>query len=125
MKPGLFSLRRSLSAIVLIYLGLAVFITLASEMTIGPTFILAMVTVLPALVLFSVSRVAGHAAAWASVGMFAWAVRLEAFPAGGGAPMTFVPIVLFGWPSCIILGAAAAGIARIVSRQRRAGEPLH
>jgi hypothetical protein len=124
MKPGLFSLRWSLIALASIYLGMAMYITLASSMPIGSTLLMAIVTLIPALVLSSVSTVAGHAAAWVSVCTFVWAIRAEAFPAGGGAPMTLVAILLFGWPACIVLGAVAAGIANICSRLRRAGEPL-
>lgn len=124
MKPGLFSLRWSLVALASIYLGMTMYITLASSMPIGSTLLMALVTLVPALVLASVSRVAGHAAAWVSVCMFVWAIRAEAFPTGGGAPMTLVAILFFGWPACIVLGTVVAGIASICSRLRRAGEPL-
>ena len=124
MNPGLFSLRWSPIALASIYLGMAMYVTLASSMPIGSTFLMAIVTLIPALVLSSVSRVAGHAAAWASACMFVWAIRAEAFPAGGGAPMTLVAILFFGWPACIVVGAVAAGIVKICSRLRRAAEPL-
>jgi hypothetical protein len=124
MKRGLSSLQRSLFAVVVTYLGLAIFITLTSSMSIESTLILGVITAIPALVLLSFSRAGGNAAAWASVCMFFWAVRLEAFPAGGGAPMTVVPIVFFGWPSCVLFGAVTAGVVRIFSKRRPTGESL-
>jgi hypothetical protein len=118
MKRRLFSMRRSLSAVAFTYLGMAIFVTLASDVSIGSTVILGIVTAIPALILFPVSRVAGHTATWASVCMFCWALPLEAFPTGGGAPMTIVAIVLFGWPSCIVFGGVMAGTVRIFSNRR-------
>jgi hypothetical protein len=122
MPHPFFTLRRSLLAIVAIYAGAALYVTLNSSMTITAAALLGLVTLMPPLVLSSLSRVAGHAGAWAAAGMFVWALRLEAFPAGGGAPMTLIPLVLFGWPACFVFGAVAAGVVRMLPGQPR--EPL-
>jgi hypothetical protein len=115
MTPPFFTPRRSVLAIVAVYIGAALYVTLDSPMPIAATALLGIVTLIPALVLSSLSRIAGHAGAWAAAGMFVWALRLEALPAGGGAPMTLIPLVLFGWPACFVVGAVAAGVLRMLS----------
>jgi hypothetical protein len=122
MTPPFLTARRSLLGIVAVYIGAALYVALDSPMTIAGTALFGVVTLIPALVLSSLSRIAGHAGAWASACVFVWALRLEAFPAGGGAPMTLIPIVLFGWPACFVFGAVAAGVLRMLPR--RPAEPL-
>lgn len=109
-------------AIVAVYIGAALYVALNSSMTVAAAALLAIVTLIPALVLSSLSRIAGHAGAWASACVFVWALRMEAFPAGGGAPMAVIAVVLFGWPACFVFGAVAAGVLRMLSR--RPAEPL-
>jgi len=118
MTPPFITPRRSLLAVVAVYIGAALYVALNSSMTIAATALLGIVTLIPALVLSSLGRIAGHAGAWASACVFIWALRMEAFPAGGGAPMTFIPLVLFGWPACFLFGAVAAGVLRMLSRRR-------
>jgi hypothetical protein len=122
MPHPFFTLRRSLLAIVAVYAGAALYVTLNSALTLAAAALLAVVTLIPPLVLSPLSRAAGHAGAWAAAGMFVWALRLEAFPAGGGAPMTLIPLVLFGWPACFVFGAVAAGVVRMLPVRPR--EPL-
>ncbi|MCS0581894.1 hypothetical protein NX784_09845 [Massilia pinisoli] len=122
MTLPFFTSRRSLLAIVAVYIGAALYVALNSSMTIAATALLGIVTLIPALVLSSLSRIAGHAGAWASACVFVWALRMEAFPAGGGAPMTVIAVVLFGWPSCFAVGAVAAGVLGMLSG--RPAEPL-
>jgi hypothetical protein len=118
MKAPFFSLRRSLYALMFSYAGIGAWITLSSSMTVKATLILAMITAIPALILVSFSRVAGVAAAWVSVLIFFWSIRSEAFPQGGGAPMTVVAVVFFGWPLCVAIGAIAAAAASVVAKRR-------
>lgn len=122
MTSSFLTQRRSLLAVVAVYIGVALYVTLNSPMPIAATALLGIVTLIPALVLSSLSRIAGHAGAWASACVSVWALRMEAFPAGGGAPMAVIAVVLFGWPLCFVFGAVAAGVLRTLSR--RPAEPL-
>ena len=121
MKPTRFSLRRSLYALIFSYAAIGAWIMFSSPMTVKPVMILAIMTEIPALILLSFSRAASFAAAWASVPLFFWSIRAEAFPQGGGAPMTVVAVVLFGWPLCVAIGAVAAVAAGVVAKRRRGG----
>jgi hypothetical protein len=121
MQTTFFSLRRSLYALIFSYAGIGAWITLSSSMTVKAALILAIITALPALILSSFSTVGGVAAAWASVPIFFWSIRSEAFPQGGGAPMSVVAIVFFEWPLCVAIGAIAATTASVVSKRRRGG----
>jgi len=61
MTPPFPTARRSLLAIVAVYIGAALYVALDSPMTIAATALLGIVTLIPALVLSSLSRTAGHA----------------------------------------------------------------
>jgi hypothetical protein len=119
MKREFFSRRWSLYALVFSYVGIGAWVSVSSSMTVNSALILGIITLIPALILLSFSRVAGVAAAWVSVPVFFWSIRAEAFPQGAGAPMTVVPIVLFGWPVVVAVGAIAAAMASVMSRRRR------